>query len=423
MLLKHLFEDKNDKAQDAKELLDKVSTPSAISKATQLLRQILQKINPTQTIDEPPVSEDLTTDKEFAKNAIDEIAKTGNQEQLNAVISFLRGAELNELSSKAILANISQGIKGGLDQKLGQLVQNINAPFDQKEVFLNKMASGDGFWDGNDLLKNNKGNIYAKFNDTILKQIAKPIALQIRGALGYGPDQGPGEFLLALTGKGIGLAEKSDLMINGVGVEVKTDNGGIVNTQTGKKSRAGGRLYSTSGYGNASSARLAMYKTMADNGVPTELLAQYNWPKKVAGVKPPTGGLNFNTAGIGNLNSIFKQYLGQDGARKVLKSMVDAFYTDLPEGMDSQFISLAQSDGTIDPVQAQVELIAMAHDYYRNQEGHDYIMVFNSNNGEYVMIKDGNDVRSLMKSGDLKSTAAFDFFDDRSKGSPQLLTK
>ena len=50
-------------------------------------------------------------------------------------------------------------------------------------------------------------------------------------------------------------------------------------------------------------------------------------------------------------------------------------------------------------------------------------MVFNSNNGEYVMIKDGNDVRSLMKSGDLKSTAAFDFFDDRSKGSPQLLTK
>jgi topoisomerase IA-like protein len=91
--------------------------------------------------------------------------------------------------------------------------------------------------------------------------------------------------------------------------------------------------------------------------------------------------------------------------------------------MDSQFISLAQSDGTIDPVQAQVELIAMAHDYYRHQEGHDYIMVFNSNNGEYVMIKDGNDVRSLMKSGDLKSTAAFDLFDDRSKGSPQLLTK
>jgi hypothetical protein len=40
-----------------------------------------------------------------------------------------------------------------------------------------------------------------------------------------------------------------------------------------------------------------------------------------------------------------------------------------------------------------------------------------------VMIKDGNDVRSLMKSGDLKSTAAFDFFDDRSKGSPQLLSK
>ena len=145
MLLKHLFEDKNNKAQDAKELLDKVSTPSAISKATQLLRQILQNINPNQTIEEPPVSEDLNTDKEFAKNAIDEIAKTGNQEQLNAVISFLRGAELNELSSKAILANISQGIKGGLDQKLGQLVQNINAPFAQKEVFLNKMASGEGF--------------------------------------------------------------------------------------------------------------------------------------------------------------------------------------------------------------------------------------------------------------------------------------
>ena len=109
------------------------------------------------------------------------------------------------------------------------------------------------------------------------------MAIQLRGAMGYGPDQGPGEFLLALTGQGVDLAEKSDLVIvDGVGVEVKADNGGII-SQSGKKSRAGGRLYSTSGYGTASTARLEMFKAMVNNGVPAEVMKQFGWPARDKG--------------------------------------------------------------------------------------------------------------------------------------------
>ena len=98
---------------------------------------------------------------------------------------------------------------------------------------------------GNVLISNLTGNIYDMLSSNpIANALAKPIALQLRGAMGYGPDQGPGEFLLALTGGGIDLAEKSDLvLIDGKGVEVKADGTSI--GKSGKKSRSGGRLYST----------------------------------------------------------------------------------------------------------------------------------------------------------------------------------
>ena len=50
--------------------------------------------------------------------AIDEITKSGDVQQLNAVISFLKSSEIMEEAKKAVLANISQGDKGGFSQKL-----------------------------------------------------------------------------------------------------------------------------------------------------------------------------------------------------------------------------------------------------------------------------------------------------------------
>ena len=248
------------------------------------------------------------------------------------------------------------------------------------------------------------------------------MAIQLRGAMGYGPDQGPGEFLLALTGQGVDLAEKSDLVIvDGVGVEVKADNGGII-SQSGKKSRAGGRLYSTSGYGTASTARLEMFKAMVDNGVPAEVMKQFGWPARDKGQKIPAGGLNLNIKGVDNLNQLFSQYLDKAGVQEVMKAMVRGLYIDLPDGMDNNLVNAVNADGTIDYKTIMDELIVLGHEYYKHQEGHTYIMIFNTSNGDYVMMGDEKQTRELLKKGLIRPNSGMDFFDDRSKGTPQLLT-
>tara|TARA_B100000963_G_scaffold360220_1_gene390311 strand:+ start:5262 stop:6524 length:1263 start_codon:yes stop_codon:yes gene_type:complete len=406
-----------DPGQEAKKLLNMINTPEIIAKVKDYLMKLVPKKQPQQQAE--PVAEDLSADKAFAMQAIDEITKSGDTQQLNAVISFLKSSEIMEEAKKAVLANISQGDKGGFSQKLGQMIQNLNAPFEQKVAFFNQMQKG--FWDGSDLLNNPSGNIYQKLQaDPIMSQLAKPMALQFRGAMGYGPDQGPGEFLLALTGKGVDLADKSDLVIvDGVGVEVKAD-GTAKSPTTGKASRSGGRLYSTSGYGNASSARMAMYKAMVDSGIPSEELKQYGWPTREKGTK--YANLNFNAAGVDNMNALFSKYTDRTGVQRIMSAMINSLYIELPKGMADKFINSVGADGSINYKSMMDELIVLAHMYYKHQEGHDKIMVFNTANGDYVMMGDEEQTRKLMQTNKIRTNSGLDFFDDRSKGTPQLLT-
>ena len=80
------------------------------------------------------------------------------------------------------------------------------------------------------------------------------------------------------------------------------------------------------------------------------------------------------------------------------------------------------SGNEIDPKEAIFNFVALGHDYYKLKEGHDYIMIFNTATGGYVMIKDASDMKQLLDSGHVKLNGGMDFFDDRSKGTPQILT-
>ena len=384
MFVNELFENK-DLGQEAKELIAMVDNPNAISKAMNAIKQILARVQVRQQPEQPqqepqqeenPVNEDVTQDKAFAIAAIDEIASSGDVSQLNSVISFLKSEEILESATEAINANLSQGVNGGLDQKLAQLVQNHNAPFEQKKAFFDHMVKG--FWDGSDLLKNLRGNIYKKLQgDPIMAALAQPIALQFRGA-------------------------KSK-------------------AKSGWK-RSGGRLYSTSGYGTGSTARIGMFKAMVDNGVPAEVMKQYGWPVREKNVKYPVGGLNFNIKGVDNLNQLFTEYMDRAGVQEVMKALISGLYIELPQGMENDFINAVGQDGTIDYKTMMIELVALAHEYYKHQEGHEYIMIFNTFTGDYVMMGSADSVRDHFKNDRLRTNSGMDFFDDRSKGSPQLLT-
>ena len=426
--------------QEAKELIFKTSDANALKKVVTFLKNKLNVIKPKQDPEQPqnlnqpqepetgeeqtPIKEDISADKEFAMNAIQELVAAGEVQEVQALISFLRKNEIVELTRRAINTNISQGVKDDLDKKIAQIIIDHPAPFEEKEVFLDKLSDGEGLWDGNDLIKNLSGNIYQKLaTDPIASALAKTFALKLRGALGYGPDQGPGEFLLALTGKGIDLAEKSDLvLIAGHGVEVKAD--GTKLDKKGAKKRSGGRLYATSGYNGGTGARGIVKQALLDAGIPEKELEPYGWNLKGKKKKGETyENLNFNAGGIANLNKLIEFYkLDEDKVKLILKGIIKGFFTDLPEGLDEHFIENSVVNGKIDYKTAIAEWVALGHDYYRYSEGHDYIMIFNTENGDYVCIRDGRDMKEAVDSGKIKIQGGMDYFDDRSKGTPQLLT-
>ena len=431
---KNYIAESNNK-EEAKELVQMSSTPSVLAAAVKYLKNLVSKQQPAKPTQQPTpadqldqktdnrqlenesiIREDVVALKKEAFNLIDRVK---DEQELNALVAFLRKNEINELAHAAIEANISQGVKGGLDKKLGQMVMDVSGSFDDKEAFLKQLATGNGFWNGTDLTNQLTGNIYEKLkNKPIASELAKPMALELRGKMGYGPDQGPGEFLLALTGKGVDLADKSDLiLVNGKGVEVKAEG-----WARGKKgiTKSGGRLYSTSGYNGGTGAAKVLYDAMLEVGIPAEALAEYGWGvEREKGKKYPP--LNFNAAGIDNINALLQKYTKAPAAKKLLNAIAEGFFLAMPKGMKNNFVNKSVAKNQIDYREAIHNFVALGHEYYKHQEGHDYIMIFNTHNGGYVMVESGEDMKRLLDDGALKLNSGMDFFDDRSKGTPQIL--
>jgi len=433
-----------DASDEAKELVHKTGNTAVLATVVKFLRNLVAKQGddkeqqPTQQPQDAPttndpnatvestfntnnlINEDVSSLKTQAMALLDQIGDA-DESKLLAIISFLRQNEIFDLCNAAIQANISQGVRENLDKKLGQMIIDLDLPFEAKEEFLQELGTGNGLWPGSDLIKNITGNIYSKLEkNPVAGKLAKPIALQLRGKMGYGPDQGPGEFLLALTGGGIDLAEKSDLvLIDGNGVEVKADSTSV-NPTTNKKSRAGGRLYATKGYNGGSGARGIIKQGLLDVGIPEEALTEFGWNGKDPDTKYKN--LNFNKAGIANLNNLLREYTKPGAAEKVLEAIANGFYTELQPGMANNFINNSSSGNQIDFVKAITNFVALGHEYYQYHEGHDYIMIFNTESGNYVMIKTGEDMVKAIESGLLKIQGGMDYFDDRSKGTPQILT-
>ena len=427
--IKNLLLTESDNKSDAKELVQKSSTQSVLATVVNYLRSIVSKQEPEASEQDADQDYEQHDDKQqlvkedlaqLKQEAFDLIGQVEDVTELNKLVAFLKKNEITELAHAAITANISQGVKGDLDQKIANLVLETPGDFASKEKFLKDLGTGNGLWSGNVLISNLTGNIYDMLSSNpIANALAKPIALQLRGAMGYGPDQGPGEFLLALTGGGIDLAEKSDLvLIDGKGVEVKADGTSI--GKSGKKSRSGGRLYSTGGYNGGSGARQVVKQAFMDLGITEDDLEQFGWNGKVKGLT--YFNLNFNMAGIKNMNKVLEK-TPAGSAEKILHAIAKGFYIDVPENTDAfkKMIS-SYSGNEIDPKEAIFNFVALGHDYYKLKEGHDYIMIFNTATGEYVMIKDASDMKQLLDSGKVKLNGGMDFFDDRSKGTPQILT-
>ena len=408
-----LFEDSKEQ-KELKTLVKKTNNNQLLSQIVNYLKSKAAAAIPQEKSSQKTIAtEDVSNLK---SQALDLINQLEDPEELDKLISFLRRSEISDLSKRVIVKQLGS-IQGGIDKKLAALLTRIKNPFDEKIQFLNKILQQGGLFDGASLLANKSGNIYNLIsNDPIASAIAKTLADQFRGTMGYGPDQGPGEFMLILLGKGVELASKGDLSIGNNSIEVKA-------TKKGTSGFAGGRLLTTTGYGRATSVKKILYPMMIDAGIPADVLQQYGWPNKEAGQKTIPGGINLNISGLKNLSELFKQYVSRDDAANIIKTMLDSLYTKMPDGMYGPILDLIQADGSFDNKKFLVEKTKLAHKYYQFVEGHDTLMLFNIDNGNYVMIQDANDFDNFFASGKVALTSHLDWNDDRAAGSSQIIVK
>ena len=404
--------------QEKNELADLVRKSENTGLLTKLLNFLDKKVQVEIPNEEPTVNEDMSGNvKAQVLSMLDKL--DDNSPEWAKIIDVLRKDEITALCVQ-LIQNKMGSVNGHFDKKLRDMVMRAKYPFEEKEAFLEKVIS-DGYFNGSDLFSNAQGNIYNAIDDGIARDLAMQMSRQFRGEMGYGPDQGPGEIMMVLLGKNIGLASKGDLKVGNQTVEVKA-------TSRGKKGFSGGRLYSTTGYGTSSTIKRDLYQALLSVGIPEQELLKYGMPSKEAardaGIPVVRGALNLNISGLTNLGELFKaNNISQDQARGVVKVIIDGLYAKLPAGMEKPLLALVQSDGTIDAADFLIEMTKLAHTYYKGLAGHDALMIFNTDSGNYAVMQSGDDVGKMLKSGAISLTSHIDLDDDRGKGSSQIIIK
>lgn len=425
MRARELFQESKQEKNELADLVRKSENPGLLNKILNFLNRKVQaeqppEENPNQPNQNEPVREDVSNNiKSQVLSMLDKL--DDDSPEWSKIIDVLRKDEITALAVQAIQKKLG-AVNGHLDKKLRDMVMRVNYPFEEKEAFLEKLARGDGYFDGKDFFSNQQGNLYDKINDPIAKDLALQMSHQFRGELGYGPDQGPGEIMMILMGKNIGLATKGDLKVGNKTVEVKA-------TKRSKSNKySGGRLYSTTGYGTSSTIKRDLYQALLDARIPQERLLSYGMPTKEAaqqaGVDVVDGALNLNLSGLNNLGELFKEFnLSRDQAQSIVKVILNGLYTKLPDGMGKDVLNTVQSNGMINPQEFLIEMTKLAHLYYMLLAGHDAVMIFNSNSGNYAMMETSEDVEKMLKSGTITLSSHISLDDDRGKGSSQIIIK
>lgn len=300
---------------------------------------------------------------------------------------------------------------------LAQMVLGHDSCIDQKVEFFSQIINHGGVWDGEMLLKNKRGNVYRMLgnNNTIAQDLSKKMSKDLSGNLGLGPTQGIGEAFFALTGQGIGMATIGDLEIYGKKVELKTTT-----KKNGKYT--GGRLYSNSGYGSNTQIKQVFSDKLLEVGMSKPIVDLYLWEEDTD--VRPQGGFNLNNSGLINLSRELSKLNSQNKTVEVLCTIISGLYIYINKSHVKELLEkFVETDGSFDKDTMMTLLIAIAHDYYTYQKDHDYVMYFNADNGNYIIVSDSSEYLNYINGTNLSLTSHINWNDDRGKGTAQIIKK
>jgi hypothetical protein len=337
------------------------------------------------------------------------------EKKLLEIENFIYREKIFELAKIAMCEMVGFA-NDSVHHALAQMVLDHNSSIDEKVKFFSQIINHGGIWDSEMLLTHKKGNIYNMLEkNSIVHDLSKQISKDLSGNLGLGPTQGVGEVFFALTGQGIGMATVGDLEIYGKKVELKT-------TTRNNSNYTGGRLYSNSGYGSNTQVKQILSDTLLQVGMSESTVDLYLWENNTD--IRPTGGFNLNHSGLNNLSAELSKLNSHKKTVEVMLAIITGLYIYVNEAHVKELLEkFINSNGSFNKDSMLKLLIAIAHDYYQYQKDHDYVMYFNVENGNYVLVEDSSEYFNLLNGTTMSLNSHVDWNDDRSKGTAQIIKK
>lgn len=387
--VRSLYED-NEKAE-IKQVVQQSDNTSLLMKVAAYLKNKLAAQD-----DEQPVNEsDINDVKSAIMQMLDQV---NDADELHKILSVMRRDEVYSGVKEIFDAKgIGYGKKN--DEHIAALILATNSTFEEKMQFIERAKVG--YFDGADILKNKQGNLIGiiKNQDNVLKQIIGPLS-KFGGKIGYPGDTGPAEMAMLILGKDVGFPQKGDLLIASTEVEVKA-------TQKGNKGKvAGGRPKGRNGWNSPTTVREWFFDSLAEKGATEEELSQ---------------PLNLNPTGIENLSNILTRVSDKKESSAFIKEMLQRLYSDADDDMINLISPSIMDDGGIDVATFIKQWAKIQHAYYAQQEGHDVMMIINTDSLNYVLVQDTSDIDK--HEGVLKFASHPSWNDNQSMGTMQFIVR
>ena len=318
-----------------------------------------------QNIDQPVNEESVDNIRNSILQMLDQI---DDADELQKILGVMRRDEI-QTGVKELFASKGIGVGKANDEYLANLILSANSTFEEKLAFIEKAKVG--YFEGTDILKNKNGNLLSLISqpDTVLKQIIGPLS-KFAGKIGYPGDTGPAEMAMLLLGNKIGFPSKGDLDIAGTEVEVKA-------SQRNKGKLAGGRPKGRNGWNSPTTIKPWFFSTLKKMGATKKELSQ---------------PLNLNTSGFNNLNVILDRVSDKNKTIGFMNELFKLMYSEITDSQLEIMHSSITDSGTLDVADFMFSWAKIQSSYYSQQEGHDVMMIINTDSLNYVLIDSPEDI-------------------------------
>lgn len=332
-------------------------------------------------------------------------------EDLKAMTAKERaGAKKVGINAEKFASDLGQSLKALFLNKIyGQEESTITK---ERVLEFLKAAENGSVINNMELVSRDHGNITDVFDDDykdVLVELA-PQLFKLKPPAAGSANIGPGELALAMLGNPSNKADKGDININGEMYEIKAGSGTV-----------GGR-FNSSDVGKAKEG----WKPWND-GIKKIMGANYD-PNQTnvakSGKKTLGSKFNWNDSGVQKFNAEVGPYTDKAKTVELISNVMKVLFKNYKKikNMPQYIDGMINNDGTINVDLYMMYWARALYDSYQEADGVTNILIINTGNLDYTIIRNSQDVEGKFQKT-FRTSGGFNWNDGQQTASPQFVVK